>query len=370
MLGSKGSTGVPTMLFTIGAAGAALLVGRISQNHGRRPGLAAGFAAGSLGGAGVVTAAAIDSVALLLPSLLVYGSGMSTNLQARYAGADLAAPDARGRAISYVLVATTLGAVAGPNLVETTGGWAEAIGAPRLAGPFMLSAAAFGLAALAVTALLRPDPLLASRRFAISDDAGTVAGEEPPPSVLADHDLRAAAAVMVLTQMVMVAIMTMTPIHMRDHGHSLSETGMVISLHIAAMFLPSPLTGILVDRFGRRPMVIAAGVVLLSAGLLAAAAPPDSMVLLAIALALLGLGWNFGLLAGTAMVTDAVPPAGRAIVQGRIDLLVALSGATGGLGSGFVVASSSYAVLSLIGSALALTLIPLLAVGRRPATAT
>ncbi|MBI5311233.1 MAG: MFS transporter, partial [Actinobacteria bacterium] len=94
------------------------------------------------------------------------------------------------------------------------------------------------------------------------------------------------------------------------------------------------------------------------------------MVLLAIALALLGLGWNFGLLAGTAMVTDAVPPAGRAIVQGRIDLLVALSGATGGLGSGFVVASSSYAVLSLIGSALALTLIPLLAVGRRPATAT
>lgn len=366
MIGSTGSAGIPVLLFTIGSACAALLVGRLSQSRGRRPGLAAGFAAGSIGGAGVVTAAALDSIALLLPALFIYGSGMSTNLLARYAGADLAAPDSRARAISYVLVATTIGAVAGPNLVETTGGWAESIGAPRLAGPFILSTAAFGLAAIAISVLLRPDPLLVSRELELAeaspgDDAGGA-----PPSVLATHDLRIAATVMVLTQMVMVAIMTMTPIHMRDHHHSLSDTGVVISLHIAAMFLPSPLTGILVDRLGRRPMVIAAGVTLLAAGLLAAAAPADSMMLLALALVLLGLGWNFGLLSGTAMVTDSAPPAGRAIVQGRIDLLVALSGATGGLGSGFVVAATSFATLSLIGGVLSLALIPLLVVGRRP----
>lgn len=367
MLGSKGSAGVPALLFTIGSAGAALLVGRLSQARGRRIGLTLGFAAGSIGGAGVVTAAAIDSVALLLPALFIYGSGMSTNLIARYAGADLAAENERGRALSFVLFASTIGAVAGPNLVGTTGGWAEAIGAPRLAGPFMLSTVAFGLAALAVMVLLRPDPLLVSREIAADEDEGRL--ERPDdavaPSVLATHDLRVAASVMVLTQMVMVAIMTMTPIHMRDHGHSLSETGMVISMHIAAMFMPSPLTGIAIDRFGRRPIIAAAGVTLLLAGLIAAVAPPDSMMLLTLALVLLGLGWNFGLLSGTAMVTDAVPPAGRAIVQGRIDLLVALSGATGGLGSGFVVAASSYATLSLIGGALSLALIPLLVAGRK-----
>lgn len=370
MLGAREAAGVATLLFTIGSAGAALLVGRISQRRGRRPGLALGFATGALGGLGVVIAAAADSVALLLPSLLIYGSGLSTNLIARYAGADLAAPDARGRAISYVLVASTLGAVAGPNLVETTGEWAESIDVPTLAGPFMLAAAAYGLAAIAVFALLRPDPLLVSRELHLAATAGGEAEvAAPPPGVFADHQLRVAATVMVLTQMVMVAIMTMTPIHMRDHGHTLSETGLVISLHVAAMFLPSPLTGYAVDRFGRRPMVIAAGVTLLAAGLLAAAAPPDSMILLSLALVLLGLGWNFGLLSGTAMVTDAVPPAGRAIVQGRIDLLVALSGAAGGLGSGFVVATSSYATLSLIGGVLALALIPLLAVSRRPSAA-
>lgn len=370
MLGSKGSAGIPALLFTIGSAGAALLVGRLSQARGRRIGLAIGFGAGSVGGAGVVAAAALDSIALLLPALFVYGSGMSTNLLARYAGADLAAENERGRALSFVLFASTIGAVAGPNLVDTTGGWAEAIGAPRLAGPFMLSTVAFGLAAMAVMVLLRPDPLLVSRRLAAEQgdgegDGSAVAADDPAPSVLGNHDLRVAATVMVLTQMVMVAIMTMTPIHMRDHGHSLGETGMVISLHIAAMFMPSPLTGIAVDRFGRRPMVMAAGVTLLAAGLIAAVAPPDSMVLLTLALMLLGLGWNFGLLSGTAMVTDAAPPAGRAIVQGRIDLLVALSGATGGLGSGFIVAESSFATLSLIGGALSLALIPLLLAGRR-----
>lgn len=366
MLGAREAAGVATLLFTIGSAGAALFVGRISQRSGRRPGLALGFAVGAVGGLGVVLAAALDSVALLLPSLLIYGSGLSTNLIARYAGADLAAPDARARAISYVLVASTLGAVAGPNLVETTGDWAESIDIPTLAGPFMLAAAAYALAAIAVFALLRPDPLLVSRELALAEAeaAGAVAEAGEPPSVRASHDLRVAATVMVLTQMVMVAIMTMTPIHMRDHGHSLSETGMVISLHIAAMFLPSPLTGMAVDRFGRRPMVIAAGVTLLAAGLLAAAAPADSMVLLSLALILLGLGWNFGLLSGTAMVTDAVPPSGRAIVQGRIDLLVALSGAAGGLGSGFMMATTSYAALSLVGGVLSLALIPLLVVGR------
>ncbi len=370
MVGSTGSAGIPAALLTLGSAAAAVGVGRVSQRSGRRPGLAAGYAVGAIGGAGVVVAAAVDSVALLLFSLLLYGSGSATNLQARYAGADLAPADRRGRAVSTVLVATTLGAVVGPNLVDPTGSVAEAIGVPALAGPFLLASAAYALAAVAVTVLLRPDPLLEARRLHLEAEVaaadGATAGGRPRQ---AHRTVALAAAAMVITQLVMVAVMTMTPVHMRDHGHSVSAAGFVISIHIAAMFLPSPLTGQLVDRVGRRPVLVAGGLTLLAAGVVAATAPTDSMVQLTVALALLGLGWNFGLLAGTALVTDVVPLAQRARTQGSVDLAVALSGATGGMASGFVVATTSFAVLSLVGGLLALALIPALLVERRGLTA-
>ena len=166
MLGSTGSAGLPAALFTLGSAVAATLVGRLSQHSGRRPGLAAGYAVGALGGAGVVLAAAIDSLPLLFVSLFLYGSGTATNLQARYTGADLASEEHRGRSVSIVLVATTVGAVLGPNLVEPTGQLASTVGIPELAGPFMLATAAYGLAAAAVLVLLRPDPLIVARRLA------------------------------------------------------------------------------------------------------------------------------------------------------------------------------------------------------------
>ena len=364
MLDSTGSAGLPAALFTLGSAAAAVGVGRLSQRSGRRPGLAMGYAVGALGGGGVVAAAAIDSVPLLFFSLFFYGAGTATSLQARYAGADLAPLERRGRAVSTVLVATTLGAVLGPNLVEPTGALADAVGIRELAGPFMLATVAYGLAAIAVTILMRPDPLLTAR--AAAADAATAAKPvEDEPQEMAKATVRLAAQAMVMTQMVMVAVMTMTPVHMKDHGHSIGAAGLVISIHVAAMFLPSPLTGHLVDRIGRRPILAAGGVTLLAAGLLAALAPPESMVMLTVALALLGLGWNFGLVGGTALVTDAVPLAERAKTQGTVDLGVALSGAGGGMASGFIVATTSYAVLSLAGGLLALALIPALFAERR-----
>ena len=163
---------------------------------------------------------------------------------------------------------------------------------------------------------------------------------------------------MILTQIVMVAIMTMTPVHMKHHGHGLSEVGLVIGVHIGAMYLPSLITGVLVDKIGRIAMAFASGVILLGAGLLAAFAPADSMPLLIAALALLGLGWNFGLISGTALIVDATHPANRAKTQGTVDVSIALAGASGGALSGMVVASSSYATLSLAGGFLALLLIP------------
>lgn len=369
MLGSDGLAGLPVALFTLGSALAAYVVGRTSQRLGRRVGLAAGFLAGGAGAAGIVVAAALDSVVLLLPALLVYGAGTATNLQARYAGTDLASPAERGRAISTALVATTVGAVAGPNLVGPLGRLAVGLGLPALAGPFLLAAMAYSAAGVVLLALLRPDPLLLARRLDTAP-APTAAGAPVSPDTRPDTrpgirpDTRpgahVGATVMVLTQVTMVAIMTMTPVHMREHGHDLADVGLVISLHIAAMYLPSPLTGRLVDRWGRTAVAVLAGAVLLASGVTAALAPGDSLVLTTLALVLLGLGWNLGLIAGTALVVDATEPATRPRVQGSIDVLVALAGATGGVLSGLVVSASSFATLSLGGGLLALALLPAL----------
>lgn len=359
MLGGNSAAGLPAALFTLGSALAAFLVGAITQRLGRRSGLGLGFAAGALGALGVVGAAVLGSIPLLFVSLFIYGAGTATNLQARYAGTDLAPPSRRGTAVSIAMVFTTLGAVLGPNLVDVLGSFAESLGIPALAGPFLLAAAAYGAAGAVLFALLRPDPFLLARQLDASRPADGPAGPLPG-SRRAGTGVYVGAAVMVLTQIAMVAIMTMTPVHMRAHGHHLSEVGLVIGVHIGAMYLPSLFTGVLVDRIGRTPMAVASGVTLLAAGFTAAVAPADSLGLLILALALLGLGWNMGLIAGTALVVDATVPANRARTQGTVDVLIAVAGAGGGAMSGLVVAQTSYAVLSIAGGILALLLIPVI----------
>ncbi|MFB9469272.1 MFS transporter [Nonomuraea salmonea] len=350
---STGLAGLPSAVGTAGSAVAAVAVGRVSQARGRRPGLAAGYLAGAAGSAGVVVAAIAGSPFLLLLALFCYGAGTATNLLARYAGADLAAPGNRARAVSTVLVATTLGGVAGPNLAAPAGDLARSLGIPTLAGPFLLAAAAYALAAAVLAVYLRPDPLLLARalkpeRDSDGDGDGDEADDRPPAaaggaagsgngevdegsqpvahgvvasaegdvgegwrpvaqgvvaSAEGDVDggsrpvagrrrpgVLVGAGIMAFTQLVMVAIMTMTPVHMRDLGHGTAAAGLVIAVHIGAMYLPSPLTGWLVDRYGRLVVAAASGPVLLAAGVVAATAPAGSATAFAIALVLLGLG--------------------------------------------------------------------------------
>lgn len=358
MLGATSAAGLPAALFTIGSALAALLIARVSGLRGRRAGLAGGYLTGAVGALGVVIAAATDNAVLLFVALFVYGAGSATNLQACYAGADLAAPQRRGRAVSTVLVATTIGAVLGPNLVTATGELATSWHVPALAGPFILAVFAYTAAAIVLWVLLRPDPLLTARSLpAIPATSRDSRGDA--------RLLLIGTTTMVIIQVVMIAIMTMTPVHMRLHGHGLAATGFVIAVHVAGMFLPSPLSGWLVDRIGRLPVIAASGITLLAAGLVAGFAPAESTPLLTLALGLLGLGWNLGLVSGTALITDAVPLETRATVQGRIDMAIAVAGATGGMASGFVVASSSYPALSFAGGIIALALVPLVIVRPR-----
>jgi MFS family permease len=355
LLGSDGAAGLPIALITLGSALAAYLIGRVTQTHGRRAGLGAGFLVGGLGAAGVVAGAVTGQAWLLLAAMVPYGAGTASNLQARYAGTDLARPAERGTAVSTALVATTAGAVAGPNLIGPLGQLADVLGLPTLTGPFLLSGVAYVAAGLVLVVLLRPDPFVVAAELA---RRSTSTGPAAAVSSGARAGLVVGATVMVLTQVAMVAIMTMTPVHMRGHDHGLSAVGLVIGLHVAAMFLPSLVTGPLVDRVGRVPMAMAAGVVLLLAGLTAAVAPGDSLVLLIVALVLLGLGWNIGLIAGTTLVVDATHAGNRGRVQGTLDVLVALGGAGGAAASGVVVAGSSYATLALAGGVLSLLLVP------------
>ncbi|MEV4799069.1 MFS transporter [Nonomuraea sp. NPDC049421] len=416
---STGLAGLPSAVGTAGSAVAAVAVGRLSQARGRRPGLAAGYLAGAAGSGGVVVAAVVGSPFLLLLALFGYGAGTATNLLARYAGADLAVPGGRARAVSTVLVATTLGGVAGPNLAAPAGDLARSLGIPALAGPFLLAAVAYALAAAVLAVWLRPDPLLLARALEPEGDStgdGDEADERPPAAAkaaagsgkgevdersrpvvqgavalgegdvdersrpvvqgvvaLGEGDVRerlgpvvggrrsgvlVGAGIMAFTQLVMVAIMTMTPVHMRDHGHGTAAAGLVIAIHIGAMYLPSPLTGWLVDRYGRLVVAAASGPVLLAAGVVAATAPAGSATAFAVALVLLGLGWNFGLISGTAIITDAVPPAVRARTQGSADVVVSVAGATGGMASGLVVAVAGYPILAICGGILALAVVP------------
>lgn len=365
MLGTESFSGLPAALFTLGSALSVYLVGRVSQRSGRRLGLSGGFIAGGIGAIGVVIAATWNLVFLLFLSLFIYGAGTSTNLQARYAGTDLASDKQRGMAVSIAMVSTTLGAVVGPNLTTPMGKVAAIIGIPGLAGPFILAAAAYLLAGFTLFIYLRPDPLLVAKQIAAEEEKGTSSAKTMNQQnatfvSLQRTGILVGTLVLVLSHVIMVAIMTMTPIHMENHGTGLTAVGIIIGLHVAAMYLPSLGTGALVDKLGRTTMVIASGVTLAVSGLLASFASGDSIIWLTTALTLLGLGWNFGLISGTAIIVDSTNVTTRAKTQGAVDVWVAFGGTAGSLLSGVVVAYSSYAILGMIGMYLALLLIPLI----------
>ncbi len=368
LLDGDALTGIPSAAATAGSAAAAVPLSRLMARAGRRPGLVAGYLLGASGAAVVLASAQLRSFAALVVGMTLFGAGNAASLLARYAAADLAEPHHRARAVSTVLFATTFGAVAGPNLVEPTGALARAVSLPELAGPFLLSLAAYGLAAAVVGALLRPDPLLVAR-----DGAGPapVAPTGGAWALVLRGPALAGLAAMVGAQFVMVAMMTMTPVHMLAHGHDLGVIGFVIGVHIAGMFAFAPLAGLLADRFGNRTAIRAGALALAAAGLTGALAAPSSAPVLAVALFLLGLGWSLALVGGSALLTASVPPPQRARAQGSGDLFVGLAGAVGGLGSGVVLALSGFAVLGLLTAAVAAALLAAGPAGhRRPAVPT
>jgi MFS family permease len=345
--------GVAFAALTFGSALAAVPLSRLMSRRGRRPGLVCGYITATTGAGAAVIAAEVESFPLLLAGMILIGSGTAANLLARYAGADLAAPEHRARAISTVVWATTIGAVAGPNALAPAGRVGEWLGLPSLAGPFLVALVWFAVAAAVIGLLLRPDPLVV---------AGGLETAEAPASrrsalaqlrlVLRDRSGSSGLLAMVTANGVMVAVMTMTPLHLRDHGGSLEIVGLVMSVHVAGMFAFAPLVGSMADRRGSLPTAHAATAMLVASTVLAAA-PGHNHAVIGVALTMLGLGWSMATISGAALLIEAVPPEERARTQGVADMTMGIAGGAGGTVSGIVVGSVGYALLSLMGAVLA-----------------
>jgi len=359
---STALAGVPAVIMTVGASGAALVIAGLSQRGGRRVGLGTGYAVGALGAAGIVMSVWQHWPAVLLASFLMYGAGSAANLQARFAGADLAPTARRATAMSIVLMATTLGAVLGPVSAQWSGRIVETWGLDALLGPFVVACLAYALGALVLAVALRPDPLLVARAMREAQSASTHAQAAKNPAWRSR--VAAAIVIMVIAQAVMIAIMTMTPVHMRDHHHSIAAIGGVIAAHVAAMYVPSPLSGWLVDTWGGPRVAACAGVVLGAAGTVAALANPDGIAATTLALVLLGLGWSLAMVSGSALLTQWAPAGIRTRLQGRSDALTTLAGASGAGLAGMVVSWQGYGWLAWAGVALAALMVPVAVVVR------
>lgn len=365
---SRALAGVPLSIGVALAALSAFPLGRWMAHAGRRPALVTAHLTGALGAATILAGAELGSFLVVCVGGAMFGIGNAANLFARYAAADLPEPRRRARAISYVLFATAAGAVLAPNFVPFAADLADTIGLDRNAGPLGISVLAYLGAAAIIAARLRPDPLLVARRR----EGGEL--EAGPAQALASGIERSiwhgeallAAAAMVTANVVMVAIMTMAPIHMADAGQSLGAIGLVLSIHFAGMFLPAPIAGWAADRFGRIRALIASALVLAAAGTVAALAPGGETPMMVAALLLLGLGWSLGLVAGSAMLTDSVPSSSRAQAQGTADLAMGLAGAGAGLAAGPALSAGGFELLGLAGCAAALVMLAVLAGSQRP----
>lgn len=345
--GSEQASGLGTTMQVLGSALITIPVARVMARSGRRPGLLLGYALAALGCVLIIASAQVGFFPLMLVGSLLFGASTTANNQARYAGADLARPDRRGRDLSLVVWATTLGSVVGPNLVGPAEPVASWLGLPELTGSFVFALLGFAAAAAVVTARLRPDPLLVAR--ATSGDTNTA------PSRSLSAGLHAVArrprALLGLLTMacghaVMISVMVMTPLHMDHGGASLRLVGLVISVHILGMYAFSPVTGWLVDRFGGPAVAVGGSALLVTACLLAAQTHDGMSTALAVALFVLGLGWSATLVSGSTMLTGALDVAERPAGQGVSDVVMGLAGAGCGALAGVVLDRYSYAALA------------------------
>lgn len=361
--GSEKFAGLAQTAQVLGAAMASFLLASVMGRRGRRPGLLLGYLLGAAGAALCVLAAVVGSFTTLLLGATLLGSTTAANAQSRYAATDLAKPAHRARALSVVVWATTVGAVAGPNLTGFAGSLARQLDLPRLAGPFLVGVAGMLLAGVVIGVFLRPDPLLVAREAALSVRSevasgvvgGVVGGTHWSRVTRTIRERRGVAAgvtALALAHSVMIAVMVMTPLHMHHGGASLEIIGVVISAHVLGMFAFSPLVGYGTDKLGRPAMLMAGAGVLLLSVFLAGTSPAGASWQIGFGLFLLGLGWSFCTIAASTLLSESAPLESRTDVQGAADLIMGLVAAAAGVMAGLIVGYLGFFALNVFAAML------------------
>ena len=356
--GSEELAGLAQTFSVLGAAALALPLARLTLRGGRRLALSFGYAAGVIGSLFAILGGVNSNIYLMLTGSFLVGSASASAFQARFAAIDLVEEAHRAKQLSYVVWGSTVGAVTGPNLMAPAGDLAERFGLPRLTGPYMISASTLTIASLLIFLFLKPDPYLT----ALGEGKSYASGKKHIKEALSDiwHKPVALFAILSIAigHLVMVSVMVMTPVHMAHVDVSLKIIGLVISVHVIGMYAFSPVVGGISDRIGRIRTIQFGLLILLASSLVAGTAAADDVPRLGIGLFLLGLGWSFTLIAGSALLSSSVDSTLKTSSQGASDLVMNLAGAGGGAIAGVIISALTYgwlcafAVVPVIGLAI------------------
>jgi MFS family permease len=346
LLGSDRLAGMGSASFTLGAALTAIPLAAYMRRRGRRRGLALALLIGSGGSAVAALGGEVRLFPVFVIGMIAFGAGQAATLQQRYVAADLAEPARAGSAIAAIVWVGTLGAVFGPLLTPVAKAFGRSVGVDELVGPFIVGSILFAVSAAVVTIRLRPDPLeVLGTIDPHAERVRPLRQVRASSSVIASSvNARLGLVAMAISQAAMVGVMTMTPPHMKDHDHG-DLSAYVIALHIVGMYALAPLVGRFSDRVGQN-QAIRYGAVILGLGTISTVMAGYVPVLMFVGLFFLGLGWNIGIIAGSALLTRSVPAETRVEVQGTADLAMSLCGATAAFGSGFVKESFGFHLLA------------------------
>ncbi|MDG1366799.1 MAG: MFS transporter [Acidimicrobiales bacterium] len=343
----------------IGGAIAAVPLGRYMNEHGRRPGLMWAWLIGAAGAAIAFTGVVTELYILLVIGGIGVGMGQAASLAARYSAADLAPQDRKASEIGLVMWAGSIGSVLGPTIALGGTGWVAAnlLGLDELAGPYLMGTLVFIAAAMIINTFLHPDPLQVAKQLGNATETKRPTLVESFQKLFTNRLATIAVFATAVGQGVMVSVMTVTPLHMDDGAHEKTVIGLVISLHVVGMYFFAPVVGWLVDRVRTELMVAAAGLILFAGAELASHTDPEDSLGVFVGLFLVGLGWSFSMIAGSALLSSVFPVDERASVQGAADFTMITFGATGGILGGIVVEATDYHTLSHYAAVLALSLI-------------
>jgi MFS family permease len=352
--GNPAWAGLPAAMFTLGTALSAFLLGFAMERFGRRLGMLMGLGVGLFGTVIAAAAIGVFSFPIFLAGMAFSGAARAALQLGRFAAAEVHPPEERGRAISYVVIGGTVGAVLGPWLAGPMSQWANGAGYNKMIGPYVASFVLIALAAVAVFILLRPDPRELGREVARLYPEPDVNGGQVRTFLQILRIPAAAVAVvaMVFSQAVMVMLMGITALYMKDNQHELVAISVVISAHTFGMYAFSIFSGQLADRWGRGQVILVGGAGLVLACILAPLS--TALVALSLSLFLLGLGWNFCYVGGSSLLADQLNHLERSKIQGTNDLLVGLATALGSFISGLIFAAMGYGMVGIIGALLAL----------------